>query len=131
MAALVTIGGFQFPEPSSYTATTSTIVDSARNVSGYVVGSVVRSDVAKIEMSWKYLTAEQWATILSLFTNSFYNDVTFLNQATNRYTTRTMYVSDRNAAMWRRDPQTGCSSVVVPTSSMASSGARSATCPGA
>ena len=107
MAALVTIGGFQFPEPSSYTATTSTIVDSARNVSGYVVGSVVRSDVAKIEMSWKYLTAEQWATILSLFTNSFYNDVTFLNQATNRYTTRTMYVSDRNAAMWRRDPQTG------------------------
>ena len=107
MAALVTIGGFQFPEPSSYTATTSTIVDSARNVSGYVVGSVVRSDVAKIEMSWKYLTAGQWATILSLFTNSFYNDVTFLNQATNSYTTRTMYVSDRNAAMWRRDPQTG------------------------
>ncbi|MBR5858330.1 MAG: hypothetical protein IKZ05_00255 [Clostridia bacterium] len=107
MAALVSIGGFQLPEPSSYTATTSTIVDSARNVSGYVVGSVVRSDVAKIEMSWKYLTAEQWATILSLFTNSFYNDVTFLNQATNRYTTRTMYVSDRNAAMWRRDPQTG------------------------
>ena len=107
MAALVSIGGFQFPEPSSYTATTSTIVDSARNVSGYVVGSVIRSDVAKIEMSWKYLTAQQWATILSLFTNSFYNDVTFLNQATNSYTTRTMYVSDRNAAMWRRDPQTG------------------------
>ena len=107
MAALVSIGGFDFPEPSTYTATTSTIVDSARNVSGYVVGSVVRSDVAKIEMSWKYLTAGQWATILSLFTNSFYNDVTFLNQATNTYTTRTMYVSDRNAAMWRRDPQTG------------------------
>lgn len=107
MAALVSIGGFQFPEPSSYTATTSTIVDSERNVSGYVVGSVIRSDVAKIEMSWKYLTAQQWATILSLFTNSFYNDVTFLNQATNSYTTRTMYVSDRNAAMWRRDPQTG------------------------
>lgn len=107
MAALVSIGGFNFPEPSTYNATTSTIVDSARNVGGYVVGSVVRNDVAKIEMSWKYLTAEQWATILSLFTNSFYNDVRFLNQATNSYTTRTMYVSDRNAAMWRRDPDTG------------------------
>ena len=35
MAALVSIGGFDFPEPSSYSATTSTIVDSARNVSGY------------------------------------------------------------------------------------------------
>ena len=107
MAALVSIGSFDFPEPSTYSATTSTIVDSARNVQGRVVGSVVRNDVAKIEMTWKYLTAYQWAQILSLFTSSFYNEVRFLNQATNTYTTRTMYVSDRNAAMWRRDPRTG------------------------
>ena len=40
MAALVSIGGFDFPESSTYNATTSTIVDSARNVSGYVVGAV-------------------------------------------------------------------------------------------
>ena len=107
MAALVSIGGFDFPEPSTYNATTSTIVDSARNVSGYVVGAVVRHDVAKIEMSWKYLTSYQWSQILSLFTSSFYNDVTVLNQVTNEYTTRTMYVSDRNAGMWRRNPQSG------------------------
>ena len=107
MEALVTIGGYGLPEPSSYQAVTSTIVDSARNVAGYVVGSVIRSDVAKIELTWKYLTAEQWATILSLFTSSFYNDVRFLNQATNTYDVRTMYVSDRNASMWRRDPVTG------------------------
>lgn len=107
MAALVSIGGFEFPEPSTYNATTSTIVDSARNVNGVVVGAVVRSNVAKVEMSWKYLTAAQWASVLSLFTNSFYNDVKFLNQATNSYTTRTMYVGDRTAGMWRRDPQTG------------------------
>lgn len=105
--ALVSIGGFDFPEPSTYNATTSTIVDSARNVQGYVVGTVIRNDVAKIEMTWKYLTAYQWSQILSLFTNSFYNDVTFLNQVTNSRITRTMYVSDRNAGMWRRDPQTG------------------------
>lgn len=107
MAALVSIGGFEFPEPSTYTATTSTIVDSARNVSGYVVGAVVRSDVAKIELTWRYLTADQWASILSLFSGSFYNDVRFLNQVTNQYATRTMYVSDRNAGMWRRDPRNG------------------------
>ena len=106
MAALVSIGGFDFPEPSTYNATTSTIVDSARNIQGRVVGAVVRHDVAKIELSWKYLTAYQWATILSLFTSSFYNEVTFLNQVTNRYDTRTMYVSDRTAGMWRRNPQT-------------------------
>lgn len=107
MAALVSIGGFNFPEPSSYNGTTATIVDSARNVQGRVVGTVVRHDVAKVELSWKYLTAYQWAQILSLFSSSFYNEVTFLNQVTNSYDTRTMYVSDRNASGWRRNPNTG------------------------
>lgn len=107
MAALVSVGSFEFPEPSTYNATTSTIVDSGRNVSGYVIGAVVRSDVAKIEMSWRYLTARQWASIISCFTNSFYNNVTFFNQATASYTTRAMYVSDRTAGMWRRHPETG------------------------
>lgn len=107
MQALVMVGGYSFPEPATYSAVTSTIVDSARNVSGYVVGNVVRHDVAKVELSWKYLTVSQWATILSLFTHSFYNDVTFFNQATGTYTTREMYISDRSASMWRRDPNTG------------------------
>jgi hypothetical protein len=107
MEALITIGGYELPEPSTYEAVTSTIVDSARNVAGYVVGSVVRSDVAKVSLTWRYLTAEQWARILSLFTNSFYNNVRFLNQATNNYEVRNMYVSDRNASMWRRDQETG------------------------
>lgn len=107
MEALVSIGGYNLPEPSTYDAVTSTIVDSARNVAGYVVGSVIRHDVAKVELSWRYLTAEQWSTILSLFTYSFYNDVRFLNQSTNNYEVRTMYVSDRSASMWRRNPETG------------------------
>ena len=102
MAALVSVGNYDFPEPSSYNAVTSTIVDSARNVSGYVIGAVIRHDVAKITLSWKYLTAQQWATILSLFTENFYNDVTFYNQSSGSYTTRRMYVSDRQSGMWRR-----------------------------
>lgn len=107
MEALVSIGGYELPEPSTYNAVTSTIVDSARNVGGYVVGSIVRHDVAKIELSWKYLTVEQWANVLSLFSDSFYNDVRFFNQTTGTYDVRTMYVSDRNASAWRRDPRTG------------------------
>lgn len=107
MAALVTVAGNDLPEPSTYSGTTSTIVDSARNVKGYVVGSVVRDDVAKVELSWRYLTAEQWAGVLSLFTNNFYNNVTFYNQATAGYSTRKMYVSDRTSGMWRRDSETG------------------------
>lgn len=107
MEALVSIAGYNLPEPSTYDAVTSTIVDSARNVNGKVVGSVVRSDVAKIELSWRYLTVDQWATILSLFTHSFYNDVRYFSQSSGNYEIRTMYVSDRNAGMWRRDPQSG------------------------
>lgn len=105
--ALVTVGGVALPEPSAYDAQTSTIVDSARNVSGYVVGAVVRHDVAKVELSWKYLTVAQWASILSLFNRSFYNSVTFFDMSAGQYTTRQMYVSDRKAGMWRRDPKTG------------------------
>lgn len=107
MTALVSIAGYDLPEPSKYNASTSTLVDSARNVQGYVIGSVIRSDVAKIELSWRYLTAEQWARILSLFTKNFYNKVTFFNQSTGAYETRQMYVGDRSAGMWRRHPSTG------------------------
>ena len=104
MAALVTVAGYELPEPSAYSANTATLVDSARNVQGYVIGSVIRNDVAKVELSWRYLTVEQWARICSLFNRSFYNNVTFFNQATGTYETRQMYVGDRKAGMWRRHP---------------------------
>ena len=38
--ALVSVGEYDFPEPSSYVGQTSTLVDSARNVQGVMVGSV-------------------------------------------------------------------------------------------
>jgi hypothetical protein len=107
MKALVTIAGTALPEPSSYSGTTSTLVDSARNVKGYVVGSVVRSDVAKVELTWRYLTAEQWATVLSLFKKNFYNEVEFYDQTVAGWVTRKMYVSDRTAGMFRRNPENG------------------------
>ena len=107
MKALVTIANTALPEPSTYSGTTSTLVDSARNVKGYVVGSVVRSDVAKVELSWRYLTAEQWASILSLFKKNFYNEVEFYDQTVAGWVTRQMYVSDRTAGLFRRNPEDG------------------------
>lgn len=107
MRALVTVGGIDFPEPSTYEPNIATIVDSSRNIEGYVVGSVVRHDVAKISLSWRYLTVAQWSAVLSVFSRRFYNDVTFFNPVTGEYETRKMYVSDRPSAMFRRDPETG------------------------
>ncbi len=111
MKALVSVGGYDFPEPSAYSGNTSTIVDSGRNSAGYTVGAVIRDDVGKVEISWKYLTVQQWADILKCFSISaggrFYNEVTFFCQDIGDWTTRTMYVSDRKAGMWRRHPETG------------------------
>ena len=108
---LVTVGRFAFPEPSTYSGNTATLVDSARNIDGVVIGSVIRDDVAKVEMSWRYLTIAEWANINKCFKQSaggsFYNTVTFFDQSAGGWVTKTMYVSDRSAGMWRRDPENG------------------------
>ena len=108
---LITVGGYAFPEPSSYSSNTATIVDSSRNTEGVTVGAVIRDDIAKIEISWKYLTVKQWSDILKCFRlasgGDFYNSVTFFSQDLGTWDTRKMYVSDRSSGMWRRDPETG------------------------
>ena len=108
MTPLVTIGGFAVPAPSTYAATTATIVDSGRNVQGVVIGAVIRDDVAKIAMTWNFISAQDWADLLSQFSpargGNFYNSVTFFLQDTNSWVTRQMYVSDRTANILLRNP---------------------------
>ena len=108
---LVKVGDYTLPEPSTYSGNTATLVDTGRNVEGKMIGSVVRDDVAKVELGWKYLTVEQWAAINKLFKTSaggsFVNYVTFFDQSQGDYTSRHMYVSDRSAGLWRRHPVSG------------------------
>lgn len=63
--------------------------------------------MAKVEMTWRYISAEDWSMILKLFFSkyggSFVNPVTFFNQVTNDWETRSMYVSDRTAGIFLRD----------------------------
>ena len=108
---IVRVGSYGFPEPSTYKGNTATIVDSARNIKGKMVGQVIREDVGKVEMTWKYLPIEDWARILSCFTKAlggkFINNVTFFEESRGTWVTRTMYVSDRDAEMFRRSDETG------------------------
>lgn len=108
MTALINIDGKPIPDPSTYEAHTATIVDSARNTEGVMVGAVVRNDVAKVSMSWKFISAKDWANILKLFRpaagGKFINYVTFFLQDDNGWTTRQMYVSDRKANIFLRNP---------------------------
>ena len=109
--ALVSVGSYAFPEPSTYSANTSTLVDSGRNAEGVMIGSVIRDNISKIEISWKYLTVEQWARIQKCFntnsTGNFINWVTFFDQSAGTWVRKQMYVNDRKSGLWRRDPNTG------------------------
>lgn len=100
--ALISINGYDLPCPSEYVGNTADIVDSGRNTQGVVVGAVIRHDVAKVTATYKYLTVEQWSNILKCFDpkfgGSFYNQVTFYNQVSNDWETRTMYVGDRTSS---------------------------------
>ena len=106
MTPMVRIGSFSVPEPSTYEATTATIVDSARNAKGEVIGQVIKNNVAKIEMTWYFIRAEDWAELQAQFDSerggSFYNYVTFFNPDYNEWETRLMYVSDRKAPVYLR-----------------------------
>ena len=109
--ALVSVAGKALPEPSSYEGVTSTLVDSGRNLEGKVVGSVIRDDIGKVTMKWKYLTVAQWARINRMFKQSaggkFINRVEFFDQTAGDWVIKEMYINDRKAGAWRRDPDTG------------------------
>lgn len=103
---------YELPEPSSYSAYTSTLVDSGRNVEGTYIGSVIRDSLAKVDISWNYLTAAQWATINQLFlkdengNSRFVNKVRYFDQTVGDFVVKEMYVSDRTSGLWRRNPDT-------------------------
>lgn len=112
--SLVSVRGFNFPDPApsdGYKVNFATIVDSGRNLQGYVTGAVIRDDVIKITLKWNYISQANLMRILQLFSpaygGSFYNDVTFFNPMSNGWETREMYVSDRPVDMWLRNHLTG------------------------
>lgn len=91
--------GFDVPTPSEYVGNTATVVDSARNTDGYMIGTVIRSGVAKIQLTWNFISVDDWADLLKQFEpdygGAFARDVTFFNQTSGQLETRQMYVSDR------------------------------------
>lgn len=107
MPNLVTIAGHAIPDPSTYEGNTVTVVDNARNAEGVMVGSVIRDDMAKVSMTWRFLTVRQWSDICKLFKTSaggaFVNPVTFFDQTEGDYQTRNMYCSDRKAGAYQKD----------------------------
>lgn len=62
------------PTPSEYNGISTTLVDSGRNSKGQVIGDVIASDIAKIELKWNYLTVAQYSAIAKLFEPKYNNN---------------------------------------------------------
>lgn len=88
------------PCPSEYSGSSSTLVNSARNVKGVVIGEVIASDIAKVEITWNYLTRTQYSEIAKLFERlyggSFFVKVKFFDSVKNDWNEKIMYPNDRS-----------------------------------
>lgn len=85
------------PISSTYKTTSSTAVNSARNTSGYVVASVTRSGIRKIELSWRVISISDYAKISTFFNNYFMFYAYYFDQDTNSWLVKQFYVGDRVA----------------------------------
>ena len=92
------INGVNLPYPKrGVSVVVTTVVDSARNVNGVVVGQRIGRDQYKIDgLEWPWLTAAEWENILQLVSNFFFQ-VTFYDPVTNGEKTLLMYCGDRTA----------------------------------
>lgn len=102
--AYLAINGYELPPPKrGVSPIVTTIVDAGRNANGTVVGQRVGRDQYKIDnLEWPWLTAAEWAGILSAL-NSFFVNVTFADPVTNGRKTIKMYCGDRSAEPYWMD----------------------------
>ena len=96
--AYLAINGYELPPPKrGVRPTVTTVVDAGRNANGSVVGQRVGRDQYKIDsLEWSWLTADQWAQILSVLSH-FFVYVTFTDPVSNSFKTVKMYCGDRTA----------------------------------
>lgn len=109
MQNFITIAGITVPQPRrGLNIQIATIVDSARNANGEVVGQKVGRDQQKLnDLQWGYLDGNTWRAILAKFDSDFFVQVTYPDMVTGTWTTRTMYCGDREATPLWLDEETG------------------------
>lgn len=98
MGAFIYINNVAVPYPArGLELMVATLVDSARNANGVVVGQKIGRDQYKINnLQWPWLTSTQWSQILTLF-SGFYATVKFPDPVSGGWKTLRMYPGDRTA----------------------------------
>lgn len=107
------INALALPTPSYSSAkqTVSTLVNSGRSAyNGQLYAQRVGDrDLAKIEITWKYLTATQWSDVLSKIESGeegFYVYIKYFDMKANTWKIRQFYPSDRTATPFTIDHDT-------------------------
>jgi hypothetical protein len=95
--SLIIIDGVEIPAPSEYSVGIQDISKAVRNANGTMIIERVATK-RKIELSWKYLSKEQLAQVLTAVSNVFFQ-VTFIDPQDNATRTGTFYCGDRKAGM--------------------------------
>lgn len=110
----IKVNGVKFPYMSrDLVLQTATMVDSARNANGVVVGQKIGRDIAKLDsLTFPHLTAEKWSEILQIMDN-FFVTVEYPDMVTNSWETRKFYCGDRSAKVWKIDKDTGLPSEYI------------------
>lgn len=95
--AMIYIDDTPVPYPKrGLSISVATLVDSARNADGVVVGQVIGRNQYKLDaLEWPWLTAFQWSQILKAF-DSFYVNVKFPDPVSGQWKTLKMYPGDRS-----------------------------------
>lgn len=97
---MIYINGIKLPDPSSYRVPEFDLDsgDTTRNERGYMQRDRIRQGVGKVELQWKAITSKDAKLILNAIKPSGVS-VRYLTPF--GYTTRRMYVGDRQVEMVR------------------------------
>lgn len=104
--SFIKINGKPYPSPGLYpNLVVTTAVNAGRNTNNKVVGQKIGRDNYKIDnLSWPYLDAATWSSMLKEFEN-FFVTVEFWDMVNNTWKTLTMYPGDRTADVYMTDKQ--------------------------
>lgn len=110
MFTISTIGGgqsIQIPNPDNPSAKNliSTLVNSARNANAIVTAQKIGRDQEKTEMSWNFLTKDEWEELLRFWDQNFFFNFTYYSRVEGVKITRKFYIGDREDMPFQVDDE--------------------------
>lgn len=99
--ALLTIAGVQVPNPAELKVARFDLTESQRAADGTMNMEIIRADVTRLDVAWRWLTSSDLIMILNALSVSLpFFSVTY--EAPDGTKTITCYRGDRNLPMRRR-----------------------------